>query len=37
MIELGDKEWGASDHHGAGAGGFSYLSFFLIQLRVSIG
>jgi hypothetical protein len=20
MIELGDKEWGASDHHGAGAG-----------------
>ena len=35
--ELGDKEWGASEHHGAGAGGSSSLSFFLIQLRVSIG
>ena len=30
MIELGDREWGASDHHGAGAGRSSYLSFFLI-------
>ena len=29
-LELGDKEWGASDHHEAGAGGSSYFHFFLI-------
>ncbi len=36
-IEVGDKEWGAFDYHGAGAGGSSSLTSFLIQLRVSIG